>query len=62
VSESAWATQRFRKPVSDVRYKCCNHCEFPCPTDGHTKPCMECRPKATGRRKISDEEMGFYTP
>lgn len=36
--------------MQQVRYKCCAHCKFPCPLEGHTSKCSECRTSANGRR------------
>jgi hypothetical protein len=37
-----------------IRYRCCRHCEDPCPAIGHTKPCGEEKGKQCKGKKLAD--------
>lgn len=34
-----------------LRFECCSHCKMPCPLEGHSSPCPECKGAQRGRRK-----------
>lgn len=44
------AAPRTRVREQEVRYKCCAHCTGPCPLNGHSNKCPDCRTSANGRR------------